>query len=346
MSFFFLLQLAVYLISLLALSRWSNQALSRWLKLDGRYLPAWSWGWVVYFFIYLVGRQFGLSVAWGRSLYTAIAFSIAGIALLRWAWQTRRHRKPRLPPRDELLTVLLVGLFVTGAIAVGPYLEFPSDPVDYFYRIQAWEKARWLNYGGLGQYATFASFSNHWLLKPSGVDQGDRTAVNILSALWQGLLFWESIRLAKVLTHSWRWGWLAGVLSLGYFGYNAISFYRYSTFAGAMLAQIVYLEALLVIFAVFLTERWRYTLLLIPLLTLAADSHLQAVLFQLNALVGCATLSLLFRYGTLTRAFRRRLVVLVGLSLSLPLCLLWRPIMTKISILSIVTCTFSTLPQR
>jgi len=325
MTFFFLLQFVAYLVSLLVLGRWVNFLLEKHLGFEAGYLPAWSWGWSVYFALYLAGRWMGLPVAWLLGCYTGLALGVASWGLVAAARRLRRGESLALGRAGDRGTLLLVGLVVLGAMAAGPYLEFPSDAVEYFYRIQAWEKARWMSYSGLGYYNNFSSFTNYWLLRPAAVTWGDRASVAALSAVWQGLLFWQFVRLGCWLTGCRAWGWLAGLLSLGYFGYDAISFYRYTTFASAMLGQIVYLEALLVIFAVFLTERWRYALLLLPLLLLGANSHLQAALFQFNALAGCAVLSLICRYGTLSQRFRRSLLLLVGGGLGVSLALLLRP---------------------
>ncbi len=335
MLLFFLIRLAAYLLSLLVLGRGLNHLLHRYGRLERCYLPVWSWGWGVYFGLYSLGRLLGLPVETVRLLYTGLALTVALGAI---AWGAREAIIP--PGRSAnakrlgrtaawpwpALTLTLLGLCTLSFILVGPYLEFPADSVSYFYRIQAWEKARFMDYAGLGSYSNFAGFSTHWLLQGSGMDRGDRTAAGILAALYQSLLLWQSVRLGYLVTQSHPWSWLAGLLSLGYFGYDAISFYRYTTFAGALLAQIFYLEALPLIFAFFGHERWRYLVLLLPLLILGFDAHPQSVLFQLNALYGCAILLLLCRYHTLSRPLRRSLLGGLGLSLGLVLLGLRRPL--------------------
>jgi hypothetical protein len=338
MSAFFVLQFAAYGLSLLLLTRAVNRRLTRacaWL--DPHYLPCIAWGWCVYLLPYLISAWLAapVEVVWG--LYAGLAVGTPIIATAHRLWR-HRFAFPTVAraPGCERWTLLLVAGFVGGMIYVGPYLEFPSDPVDYLYRVQAWEKVRTMDYAGAHQIkgiptARFASFLEHWLLRDSGISLGAREGLGLVSAVTQGLLFWQFARLATLLTGRAVWGWLAGALSLGYFGYATLSFYRYVVFSGPMVSYIVYLEGLILIVAAFSKQDWRYFLLLPPVMLLCWMNHEQGTLFLVNALIGVAVALLLFRYRALTRPFRRILLggVVTAGALALGLAIRWPPVVPK-----------------
>jgi hypothetical protein len=306
----FVVQLTAFALSLVLLSRWVNRILESRDWVSRRYLPWVSWGWCVYLVPYLVGRWAVAPVEGLRYLYVAIAFGVAVGGGAGWLVARARGEPRRWPPDPALggPTVLVVLVFVAFMVGVGPYLEFPTDPLSYLYGIQAWEKARWLDYD-FYYAARAAAFVDHWLLQPSGVEDGDRTGLTILSALMQGLLFWQVIRLGTLLTGEAMWGWLAGLLSLGYFGFGPISFYRYVVFSGPMAAYIAYLEGLVLLVAAFRSQEWRYLPLLFPILLFGLANHPQEALLLLNAVAGLTLLLVVFRLRTLRPRFRRLLLL-------------------------------------
>jgi hypothetical protein len=192
---------------------------------------------------------------------------------------------------------------------VGVYLEFPTDPIEYLYRVQAWEKVPFSDYHASQYSARFAPFVYHWLLRATEVGVGDRTSLSVLTGIIQAMLLWAVIRLGLVLTGSVGWGCLAALLALGYFGYDAISYFRYLPLSGAILSHIAFLEGLVLVVAALTREQWRYLALLPPLVLLAWWNHEQGVLFFANALLGSGLLLLIFRYRTLDPRFRRRLLL-------------------------------------
>jgi hypothetical protein len=305
----FWLQLAGFLLSVFLLSRWVNRWLTRWPALDPNVLPAVGWGWCAYLVIFWVGRAASAPVELGRGASTAVALGVPALALvLRLRRGTAPARGPGVFPADRG-TLLLVGALVAAMLYVGPYLEYPADPVEYLYRVQSWEKARWMDYEGYGPHAhRFAAFAEHWLLRPSGISVGERGGLGVLAAAFEALLFWQFVRLGAVLTGHARWGWVAGVLSLAYFGFYAISFYRYTYLSGPLVSYVLYLEGLVLLVAAFRTEQWRYLLLVPPLAAAAWMNHEQGTLFLLVAASGFAVLLLVFRYRALSPPFRRVLL--------------------------------------
>jgi hypothetical protein len=308
----FPLQLVGFGLSLVLLSGAINRRLRhRFPWLEPAYLPAVAWGWCVYLALYLAARALAAPVEPVRASFTALAL---GVPLAAAGLAVARRRRPTAPPargpaeclRDRA-TLVLVAAFVAGMVVVGPYLEFPTDPVGYLYRVQAWEKVRWADYAW-EHAGRFAPFAEHWLLRPSGIDAGDRAGLAWLSALMQGVLLWQVIRLGTLLTGEAVWGWLAGLLSLGYLGYDALSFYRYVVLAGPLLSYIAFLEGLILVVGAFVRGDWRYGLLLPPILLLSWTSHEQGTLFLLDAVTGLAVLLLVFRYRSLAPAFRRILL--------------------------------------
>ena len=340
MSIFFILQLIGFFVSIILLNHWVNLVLTRRPFFDFfefKYLPCFAWGWFVYFSIYMIGRWSSAPVESVHMIYTAMALLIPTLAGVWYlflpqasVWQRQRRDLPLDP-----WTMLVVGAFIGGMIYVGPYLEFPSDPLEHLYRIQAWEKAQSMNYIGYDEtfLSRFIYFFEHWLLQHSGLSLGDRTGLALLSPVLQGLLFWEFIRLTKLLTNITALSWFGGILSWGYLGYHSISFYRYTVLSGSFLAYLVCLEGLTLIIAVFLNEQWRYLFLLPPLLIFCWKNHEQATLLQLNAIAGICTTLLIFRYRAIAPNFRRLMLVLtIGVIVSSILIVLSRDVISTNSL--------------
>ena len=238
--------------------------------------------------------------------------AIVGLLSVEWIWRRRAPVAVSHLPVDRG-TLVVVGVFLAGMVAVGPYLEFPSDPLEYLYRVQAWEKVRWMDYTGYGKGSIrFPSFVEHFLLRSSGISVGDRWGLGLLCAVMEATFLWQFIRLGALLTGNVAWGWLAAVLSIGYFGYNAISVFSYVVLSGPLVSTVVYLGGLVLVFAAFFREEWRWFLLTPPLLVFCWVSHEQGVLFLLGAMSGISLLMLVFRYRSLSRTFRRALVVMTA----------------------------------
>ncbi|MBD1806541.1 hypothetical protein H6F98_13905 [Microcoleus sp. FACHB-SPT15] len=263
-----------------------------------------------------------------RLFYTGIALlvpTLAGVWYLSnphaSVWQRQRIDLPLDP-----WTLLLVGVFIGAMIYVGPYLEFPSDPVDHLAFIQSWEKARWMNYIYSDSYysSRFVYFFEHWLLQPSGLSFGNRTGLLFLSPVLQGILFWQFIRITKILTNNTILSQLGGLMSLGFFGYNAISFYRYTVLAGTLLAYIIFLEGLILIISTFSKEEWRYLFLLPPLLAFCWQNHPQETLLQLNGMVGICITLLLFRYKGITPRFRNIMALVTIMVITVSVFILFK----------------------
>jgi hypothetical protein len=313
---FFILQLIGFFISIILLNHWINLLLTKRIFFDLKYLPCFGWGWFVYLVIYMIGRWVSAPVESVRIIYTAMALLIPALAGVSYLWNPHAsvwQRRRKDLPLDRW-TLLLVAAFIGGMIYVGPYLEFPSDPVEHLILIQGWEKIRWMNYAESDAYSSrFIYFFEHWLLQPSGLSFGNRTGLLFLSPLLQGILFWQFIRLTKILTNSTVLSWLGGLMSLGYFGYSAVSFYRYTVLAGALLAYTVFLEGLILIICTFSKEEWRHLFLLPPLLIFCWKNHPQEALLQLNGLIGICFTLLIFRYKLINPTFRK-IMLLISMS--------------------------------
>ncbi|MBP0018746.1 MAG: hypothetical protein J7647_14520 [Cyanobacteria bacterium SBLK] len=328
----FFLQFFAFFFSLLVINHGVNQLILKHFGLESRFLPVFAWGWCFYFFIYILGRRLGTPVEPIRMMFATIAFSVAMTGGVWWILQPQRsfwqERKQDLPL--DRVTIVFLLCFLVAMIYIGPYLEHPSDSVDYFYRIQTWEKARFMHYRTDSRYVTFATFYEHWLLQPSALSYGKRLGLSFVSAITQGILLWEMIRVARLIVNNVPVSLFAGLMSLGYFGYDAISFYRYGVFSGPMMAYIIYLETLVLIIALFLKEQWRYLLFLPPLLWLTWDNHEQSTLFQAIAIAAISTTLVLFRYRSLKPQFRRVLIGAIALCLlgTIFLCC-WREPLTK-----------------
>ncbi|MBF0289403.1 MAG: hypothetical protein HQM14_16425 [SAR324 cluster bacterium] len=310
----FLIQLLGFFGSLLILTSWINRILSRRSYFDHKFLPCFAWGWCVYFLVYILGSRWSASVEMVHLIFTGMAFGIPCLAGL-WYWvrcspagpQRRSHNLPL-----EKGTLLLVGLFVGAMINVGPYLEFPSDPLYHLSATQSWETARWLNVVE-DRPSHFVYFVNHWLLQSSNISWGERGGVAFLTAVLNGMLLWNFIRFTRSFSQNVWVGWGGGLASIGFFGTSIFSYYRYYALADSFVAYLVFLEALLLVCACFFKERFRHLFLLPPLLAFCWQNHPQEVLLLINAAGGAGILLLLFRYQKLSGYFRKPLVVIVGL---------------------------------
>ncbi len=333
MEFWFLPQLIGFFASLVLLNSWINRFLLSCYHFDSKYLPCFSWGWCVYLLIYLLGRQWAISTETIHWIFTGMAVGIPcltgvwyGLGLSPMRLQKRYHGLPL-----EKETLFLVSLFVGGMIYIGPYLEFPSDPVYHLFFIQNWEAAQWMT-SVEGRPSHFVYFLYHWLLEPSNISWGQRTGLAILSAGLQGLLLWNFIRVTRIFIPNVWVGWFGGVASVGLFGNSIFSFYRYYVLSNGFISYLVFLEGLILIFCCFFKERFRYLLLLIPLLVFCLFNHRQEGLLLLNAVVGIGFLSLIFRYRTLSARFRRPLLFVAGIGTVVAI-LLWsylsKPLLTE-----------------
>ena len=329
----FLLRLLGFFASLVILTSWINRFLLWRCYFDRKYLPCFAWGWCVYFLIYMLGREGAVSVDKVHYIFTSIALGVPCVTVL---WKGGRHS----PMKDQKLqsdlslekeTLLLLGVFVGIMIYVGPYLEFPSDPLYHLTAMQSWEAARWLHV--VEERAShFVYFVNHWLLQSSNISWGERTGVTLLTAILEGMLLWHFIRFTRVFTqHIWV-GWGGGLASIGLFGTNVFSYYRYYVLADSFIAYFVFLEALCLVCCCFIKERFRYLLLLPPLLAFCWQNHPQEVLLLVNAGGGMGLLLLIFRYRTLSLNFRRPLAILAGLGLTGVILV---SVITKVPILSL-----------
>ena len=332
MNIFFVIQLFAFFISIILFNRWINNQLVKSQLFDRRYLPCFAWGWSIYLIFYLVSRFLSVPKESFQSYLTGVVFVPLILLAAIWGLRQTANWRWQLPDFSQRYwPFLAVGIFIIIAVYVGPYLEFPSDPVEHLYRIQAWEKALWMDYSSYHPAVTrFAYFIQHWLLHSSDLSFGNRAGLVLLSPLLQGMLFWQFVRLTKLLTNSTVLGCLGGVISLGYFGYSGISFYRYTVLAGALLAYIVFLDGFILIFASFSKEEWRYLFLLPLLLFFCWENHPQETLLQLNAIAGIGMTLFVFRYRTIASGFRRIMgfFILVGVAIAVAICL-QRPVLSS-----------------
>ncbi|MBF0290342.1 MAG: hypothetical protein HQM14_21220 [SAR324 cluster bacterium] len=321
--YFFLFQLVGFFISVVVINFSINYFLLRRGYFDKKFLPCFAWGWCVYFLIYLLGRYFSASVEIVHLIFTGMALFIPLLAGF-WYWLSFSSRIKKVLPLGlphEKETLIFVSLFVGAMAFVGPYLEFPSDPLYHLSSIQHWETARWVD-SVQGRSSHFMYFLSHWLLKPSNISWGHRAGLTIFCASLQGLLLWSFIRFTRVFTRSVKLGLLGGMASVGLFGTSIFSFYRYYVLADTFVSYLVFLEALVLVICCFYKERFRYLLLLPPLLVFCWNNHRQEVLLLLNAVIGIGTLLLIFKYRAFISRFRKLLLFVTGLGVVL-VVLLW-----------------------
>lgn len=287
MTIFFLCRLTGFFLSVLFVNHWINCLFSQTRFYDSRALPKFAWGWLLYFFIYFIGFITASSVDLIRIIFTGLSFSIPlmGAILFISNLNIIKLKKYQFAysTRNELL---LTFLLIMGLLYIGPYLEFPSDPVEHLIRIQSWESVNVINQNTSFNQDRFIYFLNHWLLQGTGVDLGNRSSIHLLSALLAGMLFWQFTQLTKFFLTSPKYAWLGGILSLGLFGTNLFSFYRYYVLAPSFVAYLVFLEMVILISFFFFKEQFRYIALLPPLLIFCWQNHPQEVLLICNAWVG------------------------------------------------------------
>lgn len=284
-----------------------NRVLCSRFSLEEQWLPQLSWGWLIYFLIFKFARWRALSIEPVRLTYLTISLTSLGFIGF-WLCRNYFSRKRQLftPETIEWLKSFFPYLAVFAVMAsLDIYLEFPSDPLVHLQHIQAWEKVALMDFGSGRTYSRFIYFFQNWLFRYSDLSMGTRTGMLLFGATLQTMLFWQFVRLTKLLTHNVILGWFGGLMSLAYFGYDAFSFYRYTTFGGATVAYICCLEGFILIVAAFFKEEIKYLLLLPPILFFCYGNHEQEALLQLNAIVGISFLMLLFRRQHFTKKMLR-----------------------------------------
>ncbi|MBF0280914.1 MAG: hypothetical protein HQM13_24185 [SAR324 cluster bacterium] len=210
--------------------------------------------------------------------------------------------------------MLLTGLFVGIMVYIGPFLEFPSDPLYHLSATQSWETARSLDVVE-DRHSHFVYFVNHWLLQPSNISWGERAGVTLLTALLNGILFLSFIRFTKLFSKKNYIGWSGAIASLGFFGTSIFSYYRYYVLADSFIAYLVFMEALFLVSGFFISERFRYLVLLPLLMAFCWQNHAQEVLLLANAVAGIGLGLFIFRYHKLSPNFRTQLFCLVGVGI-------------------------------
>ncbi|MBF0206890.1 MAG: hypothetical protein HQK53_08350 [Oligoflexia bacterium] len=123
-------------------------------------------------------------------------------------------------------------------------------------------------------------------------------ALTIYSAIAQTLLFFCFYRFSMVITNS-RWIAITGaILSLGYFGTNIFSFYRYYTFSKVWFPYLVYLETLLIFVCALKNQKTKEMLHVFPLGLFCLIVHPQeALLLSIQIILLPTILFIAFVFG-------------------------------------------------
>ena len=296
-----------------------NKLLQRLFSFEEDVLPQLSWGLLVYFLIFRLARWLALPVIPIMILYEIVSIA-SFIFLSLWLVQKifnseRKWLASNIYRYGKFSLPLLLAFMIF--VSLGAYLEFPSDPTLHLQSIQAWEKVIYMNFGlGSKVYDRFIYFFQHWLLRYSDLNVGARSGLTLVGAMFQTMLVWQFVRITKLLTNNTLLGWLGGLMSIGYFGYDAFSFYRYTALGGATIAQISCLEGFILIISTFLKEEIKYLSLLPLILFFCYGNHEQETLLQLNAIVGISFLMLIFRRRQFTQKMVRVMTFIVVSALS------------------------------
>ncbi len=296
MSLFFLFKLGCYWLSVIFLTQWINRLLNRRHYFSAKILPCFAWGWLLYFALYMTGLWAKISVAALSMLFTALAVGSACAGLLSWLYSLRSPLRLRLLRSEIPLDLVSLGgtaAFMLGMMLVGPYLEFPSDPLEHLRRIQSWERVIWTQDVYSVYALRFSYFWSHWLLQDSGITWGERQGLGIFCAVLQGMLFWSFIRVTKQFTSKKTVAWLGAIFSVAFFGKDVFSFYSYYVLASTFTTYLVFLEGLLLLLHCFQQQQFRNLWLLPPLLFFCVQNHAQEALLLLNAGLGLCVLLLL-----------------------------------------------------
>ncbi|MGK5091969.1 hypothetical protein WDW89_08110 [Deltaproteobacteria bacterium TL4] len=274
-------------------------------------LPHFAWGWIFYFIIYFAGRLSGVHVDVIRAIYTLTTIGVP-VLFLVFHGVTQQRLKLHFPSHSktplDFGSLSLSLLFVLAMIYVGPYLEFPSDPLEHLSRIQAWESIQWMDTEVdhlLSRSTTFVYFLNHWILQGAGVDWGDRQGLAIFCAALQGVLFWSFIRFSLIFTARIKIAWFGALLSVGFFGKDVFNYYSYYVLSASFPAYLLFLEGLILLCYSFIHQRLRYLFLLPPILAFCWHNHPQEVLLLLNTGAGLSILLSILHYRQYTSPFRK-----------------------------------------
>ena len=252
MSISFISKLLLFYFSLFVISSSLNQYLAKRYSFQLKYLPKVSWGFSVYFLIYIVSFQLEFFI-WQVHLALTIVILLSicifvGTYMIYGTlskWQFLVH----LVLSQKILLAAGFTLAVVMVIQ-GVYLEFPSDPVHHLLFTQDWSTA--LQFGQESVYdnlkkTSFTYFINNWLLQNSGLAEGSYSGLNLLTGLLTGLFFFQILKFISLWISSKSLILLGGLSSFLLFGVSDFSFYKYYTLAPVFYTYLIFLETLVLL---------------------------------------------------------------------------------------------------
>ncbi|MBF0208932.1 MAG: hypothetical protein HQK53_18885, partial [Oligoflexia bacterium] len=230
-----------------------------------------SYGFVLYFLLFQALRSAGVTTLVAVAVFNVVA----ALLNLLFAILFLKTGSGGESPKRAFAIVGVHLLIFTFFLFVGPYHEYPSDPVQHFKFISQVGYSKNLSEIPLNFFNYFFIY-----LLTGKVDLLTHYYnLSIYSALVQTALFYLFYRLTFTVLPKRSLAVTAAILSLCYFGTNIFSFYRYYPFAKSFFTYFAYLESMIVLIETIKTKRIMLLSLILPMIAYCATSHLQEALF-------------------------------------------------------------------
>lgn len=283
-----------FLFSLLFLSLDLRFFLKKYIK-NLNFLPLLSSGLFFYFLLFHILRFFNTNTADAIFYFKVVSILIILINIIIFLIYCYSHRsKKEIVMKfgiiGELPLISILLLIFVFFFYIGPYHEYPSDPVQHLLLISKCFFSKSLKEIPITHFSYFFTlvligkidFTSHYL------------NLSFYSALVQTTLFFLFYKLTYVISKNKHVALAGAIFSLGYFGTNVFSFYRYYTFAKTFFAYIAFLEAMIILVESMRMRRLSVIFFSFPLIVFCIFTHMQeALLICMQMLIAPIIMSLL-----------------------------------------------------
>ncbi|MBF0361088.1 MAG: hypothetical protein HQK49_08760 [Oligoflexia bacterium] len=255
-------------LSIVLISSTVNYLVARFLsKCELIFLPKFSYGALIYFLLFFVLRAKHMEVAVAITFFKYFSITLNFLYIIV-------SRKNLFKNFNLLLFSVTISIFIFF-LSIGPFHEYPADPVQHLLTISKCFAAKTLDEIQISHFNYFLS-----LLMIGKIDfVSNYFCLKIYSALVQTCLFYLFYRFTFLLTKNIHLSFAGALLSLCYFGTNVFSFYQYYTFAKSFFAYFAYIECMIIFVELLRSKKFSYLLYMFPVLLVCLVGHLQEVLF-------------------------------------------------------------------
>ncbi|MBF0299330.1 MAG: hypothetical protein HQK51_11455 [Oligoflexia bacterium] len=243
-------------------------------------LPIFSIGLFLYCILFHLLRSINLEVNKAILTFNTLAifanFSFLLIKTLKIFFFTNK-KVTHIFQKDNIdFTLLSLIIFsLIFSLIIGPYHEYPSDPIQHLKFISMYFYTINLQDIPVSHFSYF--FSSMAIGKIDFIT--NYFNLNLYSAVTQTILLSLFYRLTFVLTKNKSLSAVCALLSLVFFGTNIFNFYRYYTFSKTFFTYYAYIEAMILLIESVRIKRISPLVWLLPPLFYCATNHVQEAIF-------------------------------------------------------------------